>query len=122
MRDRKPFLCSELVIISTGTKVTVGNLDSIGVERCTVTLPVPVPIGCCVSMRCLECPKGGRKACGDCRFRGQVRSSANDPVLGHLIHIDFEGRMWSPEEWEPGHLKNVRHLFGTEVSARSRLH
>jgi hypothetical protein len=90
MRDSRLFLCSELVMISTGTKFTVGNLDSIEAERC------------------LECPQGGRKACGHCRFKGQVRSLENDPVLGHLIHIDFEGRMWSPEEWEPGHLVNIQ--------------
>ena len=108
MRDSKLFLCSELVIVSTGTKFTVGNLDSIEGERCAVTLTTPVPVSCWVSMRCLECPKGGRKACGHCRFRGQVQSSEHDPVLGHLIHIDFEGRMWSPEEWEPGHLVNIQ--------------
>jgi hypothetical protein len=108
MRNRKLFLCSELVMISTGTKVAAGNLDEIGADRCMVTLPVPIPVGCRVSMRCLECPKGGRKACGDCRFSGQVTSSENDPVVGYLIHINFDGRRWSPEEWEPGHLVDIQ--------------
>ena len=109
MQDRDLFLCSQLMKVSASQTTTVGNLEDICATTCTVAVEVPPPIGAQVSIRCIGCPLG-KKPCTDCRFRGSVRSHENDPVLGCLMQIEFEGRMWSAEEWHPEHLTKIEPL------------
>jgi hypothetical protein len=103
------YLCSELVRISTGGKVNVGNLEAIAPNGCTVTLESELPAGTVVRIRCMVCPLG-KKSCTECRFKGRVRCQENDPALGQLTQVDFEGRTWSAAEWHPRHLTNLSAL------------
>lgn len=103
------FLCSQLMKVSANRTVTIGNLEDICATRCSVAVEEPPPIGARVMIRCLECPLG-KKSCTECRFRGLVRSHENDPVLGSLMQVEFEGRIWSAEEWHPEHLTKVKPL------------
>ena len=103
------YLCSELVRISADGKVNVGNLEAIAPNGCTVTLESELPAGTVVRMRCLACPLG-KKSCTECRFKGRVRCHEDDPALGYLTHVDFEGRIWSAQEWHPRHLTNLSAL------------
>jgi hypothetical protein len=112
MPDDDFFLCSQLIRVIAGRTVRIGNLEDIRTDRCTVTLEEPPPVGAQVTVRCIRCPQG-KKSCTECRFRGRVRCHENDPTLGCLIHVDFEGRLWSPEEWHPQHQTNIRRLGGT---------
>jgi hypothetical protein len=107
MQDSRLFLCSQLMQVSASRTVTIGNLEDICATRCTVAIEVPPPIGAQVTIRCLECPLG-KKGCTDCRFRGWVRSHENDPALGCLIQVEFNGRVWSAEEWHPEHLTKIK--------------
>src|SRR5579871_4087241 len=109
LQDDK-FLCSELIQVSAGGKVEIGNLELISSAGCTLTVAAELPVGAVVKIRCLECPLG-KKPCKECRFRGKVRHSNVDPVLGCLMDIDFEGRIWSPQEWKPRHLTKVRSVI-----------
>jgi hypothetical protein len=109
MPDDELFLCSELVRISAGRGSKIGNLEVIGPQGCTVTVDCPIPAGSEVRMHCVECPLG-KKSCTECRFRGRIKSSEDDPVLGCLLQVEFEGRCWSPKEWHPRHLTDVRKL------------
>ncbi len=109
MPDDELFLCSELVRLSAGRTAIVGNLELISSQGCTVTVDMPMPIGSEVRMRCLECPLG-KKSCTECVFRGRVKSSEDDPVLGCLMQVEFAGKTWSAEQWHPRHLTDVRKL------------
>src|SRR5579862_4948201 len=102
------FLCSELIQVSTSSLVQIGNLEQICADRCTVLMATPPPVGAIVRMRCLQCPRG-RKSCTECRFTGRVRACENDPHLGCFIQVDFHGRAWSAEKWQPGHLTELWH-------------
>jgi hypothetical protein len=101
------FLCSELVKVSAGGIAEIGNLELISPQGCVVTIAAAPPIGARVGIRCVECPLG-KKTCTECRFRGRVRGLETDPVLGCLLHVEFEGRTWSLDEWQPRHLTNIR--------------
>jgi hypothetical protein len=107
MADRELFLCSQLMRVTTDRTLSVGNLEEIYPRGCTITIEVPPPIGAQVRMRCIACPQG-KKSCSDCSLKGRVQCHANDPVLGCLIAVEFEGRSWSPEAWYPQHLINVK--------------
>jgi hypothetical protein len=109
VRDRDLFLCSQLMRVSVGRTVSVGNLEDISPDCCTVTIDAPPPIGAQVTMRCVKCPLG-KKSCTDCRFKGTVQCHENDPVLGCLIQVQFQGRVGSPEAWHPQHLTNIKGL------------
>jgi len=106
VKEDEVFLCSELVRITAGPRRDFGNLEQISPHGCTVSMDEPLPIGQEVRMCCLACPLG-KKSCTECRFRGRVRSSENDPVLGCILQVDFEGRSWSDKEWRPRHLTDV---------------
>jgi hypothetical protein len=103
------FLCSQLMKVSSNRAVAIGNLEDICATGCTVAIEGPPPIGAQVTIRCMECPLA-KKGCTDCRFTGWVRSHENDPVLGCLMRVEFEGRMWSSEEWRPEHLTKIKLL------------
>jgi hypothetical protein len=109
MPDDERFLCSQLMKVSAGRTVAIGNLEDICETGCTVAIEVPPPIGTQVTMRCIECPLG-KKSCTDCRFRGRVRSHENDPALGCFMQVEFDGRVWSSEEWRPEHLTKIKPL------------
>ena len=109
MQDGESFLCSQLLRVFAGRAVRTGNLEDICSERCTVLVEELPPIGTRVTIRCIECPNG-KKSCTDCRFKGRVRCHQEDPVLGGLMQVEFEGRSWSPEEWHPQHLIPLRDL------------
>jgi len=109
VQQDKSFLCSELVRISAGPRRNLGNLEQISPQGCTISMDESLPIGQEVRMRCLACPLG-KKSCTECRFRGRVRSSENDPVLGSILQVDFEGRTWSHQEWRPRHLTDIEAL------------
>jgi hypothetical protein len=107
MPDSELFLCSQLIRVSTGRTRSIGNLEEIYPDGCTITIEVPPPpIGTQVRMQCIACPQS-KKSC-DCRLKGRVRCHENDPVLGCIIQVEFEGRSWSPEEWHPQHLTNIK--------------
>ena len=111
MENGTVFLCSQLMRVSSDKAVTIGNVEEIYPDGCTITLDVPPPpIGAQIRMRCISCPLG-KKSCTDCKFKGRIRCHENDPVLGCLIHVEFEGRAWSAEEWHPQHLTNVEMLI-----------
>jgi hypothetical protein len=107
MQGMERFLCSQLMRVSEGRTVRIGNLEDICSDGCTITMEVPLPIGTQVTIRCIECPKG-KKACTDCKFDGRVRCHEKDPVLGYLTQVEFDGRVWSAEEWHPEHLTKIR--------------
>lgn len=106
MRNNESFLCSELIRISTGRHVEIGNLEQISAQGCTISTDAVIPAGHEIRMRCLTCPLG-KKSCTECRFKGRVQSHDNDPVLGCSIYVEFYGRNWSAEEWRPRHLTNI---------------
>jgi hypothetical protein len=107
MQDRELFLCSQLMRVSQGRTGSVGNLEDICPDSCTITLDEPPPIGAQVTIRCVRCPLG-MKSCTDCRFKGTVQCHENDPVLGCLIQVEFQDRVWSPEAWHPQHLTDIK--------------
>lgn len=109
MQKDDSFLCSQLVRITVGRTVVVGNLEEICEISCTVTLEDSLAIGTEVRMHCVACPLG-KKACTECRFRGKVRCLENDPLLGCLLEVEFEGRTWSADDWHPMHLTAVKNL------------
>ena len=105
--ENKLFLCSELIRISAGGGSKIGNLEIIGPDGCTVTVDTLIAAGSEVRMHCVECPLG-KRSCRECRFRGRVKSAQEDSVLGCFVHIEFEGRSWSAEEWRPRHLTSLK--------------
>ena len=107
MQDVELFLCSQLMTVTTRGAVSAGNLEDIGAHRCTLAIETPPPVGAQVTLRCIECPLG-KKSCTACRFKGRVRCHENDPVLGCLIQVEFEGRKWSREAWHPQHLTRIK--------------
>jgi hypothetical protein len=101
------FFCSQLMKVSQGRKASIGNMETIRSDACTITMDVPLSVGTQVTIRCLGCGKG-KKSCTDCKFKGRVRSHEDDPGLGFLIQIEFEGSIWSPEKWHPEHLTEMK--------------
>jgi hypothetical protein len=117
MQKNDFFLCSQLVKLTVGRTVVVGNLEEICEGRCTVALEEPLALGTRVRMNCVTCPLE-KKSCAECRFRGKVRYRENDPLLGCLMRIEFEGRTWSEVEWRPMHLTNVDPVAPTMVKLK----
>ena len=109
MPTGKLFLCSQLMRVSTGRGSTIGNLEDIRPDKCTVSVEALPPIGAKITMQCIECPLG-KKSCTDCRFTGRVQCHENDPVLGYSMQVEFEGRMWSALQWHPQHLTDINNL------------
>ena len=105
MRDNKASLCSDLILVSARGVHEIANLERIDPNGCELILQRALPVGQRVSLQCLECP-AGKKACTECRFKGQIQSREADPLLGNSVRIDFLGRSWSAKEWQPRHLTN----------------
>src|SRR5579862_1336104 len=106
MEKDSSYLCSDLISVTVGCTVFVGNLEQICEGGCSVVLEEPLAIGTQVRMHCVACPLGKAK-CAECQFKGKVRCHENDPAIGCLLEIEFEGRTWSSTEWHPRHLTNV---------------
>ena len=106
MQKDSSYLCSDLITLTVGRTVVVGNLEQICEGSCSVTIEEPQDIGTPVRMHCVSCPQGKAK-CTECQFKGKVLCYENDPTLGCALEIEFEGRKWSAREWHPRHLTNI---------------
>jgi hypothetical protein len=106
MQKQNAYLCSDLIELTFGGTVLVGNLEQICEGGCSVTLEEPVDVGAEVRMHCIACPIGNAQ-CTECQFKGQVSCADDDPTLGCALEIEFAGRKWSSRDWQPRHLINV---------------
>jgi hypothetical protein len=98
-------MCSELVTVTAGRKRLVGNLEEIARDRCSVLLDCPIAQGTPVKLECVACPRKAKGlACLKCKFAGKVEAQEENPNLGIVAQISFEGRSWSKTKWRPGHL------------------
>jgi len=95
-------LCSELVRLLGPRSETIGNLELIGPQECSVAAPEPMAPGTPLKMSCLECPRG-KQRCTECCFQAHVKYVEDGPE-GPSVRIEFERRRWAPGEWRPRHL------------------
>ncbi len=106
MQNESSYLCSDLIKLTVGRTVLVGNLEQICEGSCSVTVDEPLDVGTPVRLHCVACPQGKAK-CTECQFKGKVLCYENDPTLGCALEIEFEGRKWSAREWHPRHLTDI---------------
>ncbi|HUX43422.1 MAG TPA: hypothetical protein VMV57_01610 [Terracidiphilus sp.] len=112
MQDSKLFLCAQLVRVIAGRSAEVGQLEQISEHRCVLSVPGGVPVGTTVRMQCLECP-AGKRSCRECIFRGRVEYAETDATLGCLLEVEFDGRRWKKDRWQPEHLIPVLPTAGS---------
>ena len=104
------FLCADLVnLIVEERKVLIGNLETISPHACTINLEMQVAPGARVEMQCLECA-AGKDAGHTCQLSGVVAAQEDAFSLGWIITVDFIGRDWRQELWQPRHLIQVNTL------------
>jgi hypothetical protein len=109
MQNGELFLCSQLMRVSEGRSVSIGNLEDIYSNGCTIRMELPLPIGAQITIQCIGCPQG-KRSCTACTFRGRIRGHEHDRVLGCLMQVEFESRIWSSEDWRPKHLTKIKTL------------
>ena len=104
--------CSELVTVQLKTKGGWGRaipalLDEIAPVSAAVLLERRPPNGVLLKLNC-----------GECEFRGKVRSCDYRPKLGYYAGVDFDpGCQWSVDKFEPKHLLDLCALAGSTVDA-----
>ncbi len=109
MQEGDSCLCSELIRVSGGGAVSIGNLEQISPHGCQIAMEAPIATGTAVRMHCVSCPLG-KKDCTECRFRGRVLDQETDPQHGCQVRIEFEGRIWTEREWRPRHFTDLKQL------------